>query len=84
MTENNINKIKIILIDNNGNTITSTIDYKGYVDGKNIHGFNLIEDVIKVMIKDYEETKQKLRYTQSCFTHIQTNLKRFEWTIKYL
>ena len=59
MTENNINKIKIILIDNNGNTITSTIDYKGYVDGKNIHGFNLIEDVIKVMIKDYEETKQK-------------------------
>lgn len=63
MPENNINKIKIILIDNNGNTITSTIDYKGYIDGKNIHGFNLIEDVIKVMIKDYEETKQKIPRT---------------------
>ena len=63
MTENNINKIKIILIDNNGNTITSTIDYKGYVDCKLNHGFNLVEDVITVMIKDYEETKQKIPKT---------------------
>lgn len=58
-----LSKIEVKLIDNAGNFSKATIEYDGYVTGKAEHDFNLVEDVIKQMVIEYEETKHKIPKT---------------------
>lgn len=57
-----LSKIELKLIDEKGNYSIAHIEYKGYVDMMENHDVSLLDDVLKVMVKDYN-TKGKTEFT---------------------
>ena len=57
-----LSKIELKLIDDKGNYSIAHIDYKGYVDMLTNHKVSMLDDVMKVMVEDYN-TKGKTEFT---------------------
>lgn len=56
-----LSKIKIELIDSNGDYSIAHIEYKGYVDMLVDHNIDMVYDAIQAMVEDYEKKGQMER-----------------------
>jgi hypothetical protein len=54
-----LKEIEIRLIDENGNTSKAFVDYKGYVRMLKEHDINMVNDTLKALITDYEQSRTK-------------------------
>jgi hypothetical protein len=54
-----LKEIEIRLIDENGNTSKAFVDYKGYVRMLKEHDINMVNDTLKALITDYEQSGTK-------------------------
>ena len=54
-----LDKIEIRLIDADGNTSKAFVDYKGYVRMLKEHNIDMVNDTLKALIVDYEQSRRK-------------------------
>ena len=54
-----LHEIEITLIDENGDTLNAFVDYKGYVRMLKEHNINMVNDTLKALIVDYEQSRRK-------------------------